>query len=1688
MALPPASRQSTIESSARSRGPVEEELDSFGQRVSDSYRLGWMGQVLGAARVEKEAWQQAEVGYDGVLNVPKGYELYASSFAHATTEDETRQIQHEIDLNLAARERRMSLTFGETLGADLVAGVFDPLNAVPIPKLLGVGARVGALKGGAAIGALGGGAAVVAGSLDATATREEMAIGAATSVALGAAFGGVLGRVGSRTRLPMPGGAAPITGKFGLRRAPKAGASTDHKGVDIAYPMRTPIAAAGDGQVKTVKRSAKGGLEVEVDYGGGVTSKYLHLDSAAVRPGQKIVAGQPIARTGASGNVTGPHLHWSVYVDGKPVDPLGRVEVRASSPRSLGNSYDLAQGVSIPDSIVVGGVDMPVHIRDGAGAVSIREGSVTDAIEDIVEGVGNDFGGRGGDEDLIADYLRKGGPITRVSRGKRAIDQRKFAAADRVAAEADPIAAPTDVFIVDPRRQMATGHRVLSLIEELENHPRFNPMKTAGKGWVRDLVDESGVDITAMADRAKARQKGRPLTQGRIMEMLRYRAQTLIDDATDAGDELVGYDEFGKPIIEARAGLVAEAEATARGNWTRKISDDDRLIAAQDRAQARVRLDDGELRPLTPDTPLTVAERRSGAFRITDESPSVGEATTAEAALNRVVIDPGYIYAQFGERPWVGEALPDGKVIVDADIRSPGDWFNFTLNRAIAIAEQGDGVDIPAANARALDELKKGSGAFVPVSGVGKGGDAALLVSPMGQLKRLVPHDADIQRSLYRLAGDGTVLLEANRDGAIAVRGGSVMVRQLGWLRHLGTIRDSIRRSWLEGIGKDATRGRLLTEVSIMTSRATLLGKNTLDGFRLNVGRAIVGFEDDAAGSVLTTAHRKAAAAWDKVMKDVEKAAREVGLFTDSKRIQGLADKAEQAAASLERKLEEMRAKGFAPETLAMMERAAAEASERAAQQRQLADTPLVNNFEPGHFSRMWHKQALVDDEAGVLDALEQAYARAGELEPRLAARRAYQTLIADPEGELHAPGTPGFVKARSIPITNKEAWPWIVQDPETVGLVYLRRMSAAIEMTRMYGDPFGLTEVDRLTTDLLQRGVPEKDVRQAIQIWEDARDRIAGGYHATDPLSFSNRTMRGVRAGTQLMLMGGSLKSQLSDIGRLILTQGLGARFVGGETDADAGILGAFMGMWHGDLNRFFPGGPAKQAGEATDLIVARAAMRLIENDDAYVVTGSTALERGLTSATVPFHVASLLTPLTIMLKELTGLSAAHNLLNDVAKVADGTASNRITARLARMGIDEDGAKLLATMPIEQGESGLNLANLAAWADVEGGLEAAELFNSAIVANVRASVPAPGPLDKPAVADGIFHIDSQRVDHQAKIDAVSERVILLRQQMGRVYDLPDGSAEKEAVIDALREASGELMHLKRNRGRAGRKDLPFASAPFVLRGYGLGAGKALHGLMSGTDRNRLGGVIALLAMGYASWYWKMNGNVDEVPWTERIGHAFDASGIPAWLGDFAKGIDTAIDADAIPWNRERDPDGEALWDEAGGVTASAAAVQRLVAPFTAETDDEQAHAARQAIPLNNAVWLKWAFDLLEDGIDGEDDGSAPTLGQRERAGDRALTALGGDPGDGELPAPEGNGIDYGLLPPKAAPAPVSAVLVDEIEIPGAIDPVELLDDIDLLLEVYPADRAAKLKRKATKAARAKKPRQRAAVRDRTNF
>lgn len=104
-----------------------------------------------------------------------------------------------------------------------------------------------------------------------------------------------------------------ITSPFGRRTSPTTGASTNHNGIDIATPMRTPILAPADGTIGYVVRNEAGGLQVAIDIKDfDLRVGFAHLDESVVRNGQVVHKGDTIAYTGNSGRSTGPHLHLTV--------------------------------------------------------------------------------------------------------------------------------------------------------------------------------------------------------------------------------------------------------------------------------------------------------------------------------------------------------------------------------------------------------------------------------------------------------------------------------------------------------------------------------------------------------------------------------------------------------------------------------------------------------------------------------------------------------------------------------------------------------------------------------------------------------------------------------------------------------------------------------------------------------------------------------------------------------------------------------------------------------------------------------------------------------------------------------------------------------------------------------------------------------------------------------------------------------------------------------------------------------------------------------------------------------------------------------------------------------------------------------------------------------------------------------
>lgn len=111
------------------------------------------------------------------------------------------------------------------------------------------------------------------------------------------------------------------SGNFGLRRIVNGKPRSPHGGLDIAAPEGTPIVATGSGQVVDVGDYLFLGRTLILDHGQGLLSLYAHLSAIDVAAGQTVGLGQTIGKSGATGRITGPHLHFSVYLNAASVDP-----------------------------------------------------------------------------------------------------------------------------------------------------------------------------------------------------------------------------------------------------------------------------------------------------------------------------------------------------------------------------------------------------------------------------------------------------------------------------------------------------------------------------------------------------------------------------------------------------------------------------------------------------------------------------------------------------------------------------------------------------------------------------------------------------------------------------------------------------------------------------------------------------------------------------------------------------------------------------------------------------------------------------------------------------------------------------------------------------------------------------------------------------------------------------------------------------------------------------------------------------------------------------------------------------------------------------------------------------------------------------------------------------------------------
>ena len=112
-----------------------------------------------------------------------------------------------------------------------------------------------------------------------------------------------------------------LAGRFGVRRFFNGEPRSPHAGLDVAVGRGTPIKASAHGKVLAVDDYFFNGKTVFVDHGNGLITMYCHLERIDVQSGESVRKGQALGLSGKTGRATGPHLHWSVVLNGAMVDP-----------------------------------------------------------------------------------------------------------------------------------------------------------------------------------------------------------------------------------------------------------------------------------------------------------------------------------------------------------------------------------------------------------------------------------------------------------------------------------------------------------------------------------------------------------------------------------------------------------------------------------------------------------------------------------------------------------------------------------------------------------------------------------------------------------------------------------------------------------------------------------------------------------------------------------------------------------------------------------------------------------------------------------------------------------------------------------------------------------------------------------------------------------------------------------------------------------------------------------------------------------------------------------------------------------------------------------------------------------------------------------------------------------------------
>lgn len=270
--------------------------------------------------------------------------------------------------------------------------------------------------------------------------------------------------------------------------------------------------------------------------------------------------------------------------------------------------------------------------------------------------------------------------------------------------------------------------------------------------------------------------------------------------------------------------------------------------------------------------------------------------------------------------------------------------------------------------------------------------------------------------------------------------------------------------------------------------------------------------------------------------------------------------------------------------------------------------------------------------------------------------------------------------RQRQLDIPNSLITKFIVRDP----LAAMKTYAARIEPRRNFQSQFG-KDYDGVLFDMemsmLNAGKDEAAVNAARKDFDALYRRVAGAT-IDDPSALSQRVAFFLREAASFAYMGGAGIAALPDFGRIVM-----------EYDLENIVKGVQLTVDRTTLNMAVD--EVRYAGEAVDILKQSAHMRIQED-----ISSNFQSSPLLNSARNAFYILNGLAPMTSMAKQLAGIVDAHTIIDYSIKLTNGKLDEQSRTWLARYGIDEEYAKLIAKAPWQRTDNGLYMANVDEWTD----------------------------------------------------------------------------------------------------------------------------------------------------------------------------------------------------------------------------------------------------------------------------------------------------------------------------------------------------------------------------------------------------